>query len=114
MAFSDFFQRTALRSKVVMGFAAVLTMLVVIATMSVQSTESFVRTAERVADAHQAIEVEERMMRNVVELESASRDYLATGESWLLDRCQAAQAGLKADLARLRANVFTDARSGSK
>ena len=71
---------TTLRSKVLLGFGSVFVMLVIIATISVRSTNSFIRTAGWVANANEAIETEERMLRHLTEMESSVRGYLATGD----------------------------------
>ena len=77
-------QRTTLKSKVLLGFASVLAMLVIIATISVRSTSSFIRTAGWVANANEAVAVEERMLRNIAEMESTSRGFVATGDASFL------------------------------
>ena len=62
MATPDSAQRTTLKSKVLLGFGSVLAMLVIIATISVRSTRSFIRTAGWVANANEAVAMEERML----------------------------------------------------
>ena len=84
MATPDPAQRTTLRSKVLLGFGSVLAMLVVIATISVRSTSSFIRTAGWVANANEAVAVEERMLRNLAEMESTCRGFVATGDESFL------------------------------
>jgi PAS domain S-box-containing protein len=84
-------QRTTLRRKVLNGFGVVLLMLAIIATISVQSTRGFIRTSEQVANAHEAVEIQERMLRNVAEMESSCRAFLAVGDEDYLNRYESAQ-----------------------
>ena len=46
----------------------VILMLAIISTVSVQSTRGFIHTADWVANAHEAIEIEERMLRSLQEM----------------------------------------------
>jgi PAS domain S-box-containing protein len=62
------------------GFGLVLVMLVLIATISIQSTRGFTRTSQWVARTHEAIEVQERILRKVAEMDGHRRLYLATWE----------------------------------
>src|SRR5947209_1814832 len=71
-------QRTTLRSKVLTGFGLVLVMLALIATISIQSTRGFTRTSLWVAVTHEAIEVQERILRKVSEMDAHRRLYLIT------------------------------------
>jgi two-component system, LuxR family, sensor kinase FixL len=95
-------QRTTLRSKVLLGFGVVLLMLVLIAAISVQSTRGFDRTSQWVAITYEAIEVQERMLRNVAEVDASRRRYLQTGEESALLAFQTAQSSLSQAINSLR------------
>ena len=103
-------QRTTLKGKVLVGFGIVLAMLALIATISVQSTRGFIRTAEWVAMTHEAIEVQERMLRNVLEMDGSRRRYLATGDLQQLHAFEAAEAEISRAMNSLR--VLTSATPG--
>ncbi len=105
-------QRTTLRSKILLGFASVFLMLGIIATISVQSTRGFIRTADWVADAHEAIEIEERMLRNLMEIESNTRGFLATGDESFLRAREAARRELGQHFAELRGVISEDGGGG--
>ena len=95
-------QRTTLRSKVLLGFGVVLAMLVIIAAISIQSTRGFTRTSQWVAITHEAIEVQERMLRKVAESNSQRRLYLVTGDDKLLPAFHAAQKEILQSMNSLR------------
>ncbi|MGV3534073.1 MAG: CHASE3 domain-containing protein, partial [Chthoniobacteraceae bacterium] len=78
-------QRLTIRSKVLLGFGIVLAMLSVIASVSVRSTRSFTRTAEWVAHTQHVLELQERLFRHLMEMESQRRGYLLTGNERFLD-----------------------------
>ncbi len=61
-------------------------MLSVIASVSVRSTRSFTRTAEWVAHTRDVLELQERLFRNLMEMESQRRGYLLTGNEDFLGR----------------------------
>ncbi len=82
----------ALRSKILLGFGIVLVMLVVIAAISVRSTRSFILTADWAANSHEAIEVQERLLRHIMEMESSRRGFLLTGDENTLRSYESAQA----------------------
>jgi PAS domain S-box-containing protein len=65
---------------VLLGFGIVLAMLSVIASVSVRSTRSFTRTADWVAHTQQILELQERLFRHLMEMESQRRGYLLTGD----------------------------------
>lgn len=100
-----------LRSKVLLGFGVVLMMLVILATITVRSTRGFIRTSAWVADAHDAIELEERMMRNAGELETASHVYRETGQELDRKTIDGLADALESAVAELRSTATADAHA---
>jgi len=73
-----------IRRKVFFGFGSLLVLFAVVAVISWRSTVIFIRSAERVAHAHEVLEVEEQAKRHLMEMESARRGFLLSGdERWL-------------------------------
>lgn len=81
----------ALRSKVLVGFGIVSVMLVVIASISVFSTRSFIGTSKYVVAAQEQLELMERLLRRIMEMESSRRGFLVTGNESFLRGYEAAQ-----------------------
>src|SRR5258708_4115079 len=106
-------QRTTLRSKVMLGFGIVFLMLVLIATISVQSARGFIRTEDWVANAHEAIETEERILRDLAEMESSCRGFLATGDESFLGGYATAQTQIVQGFNSLKAVVGPDGRQAA-
>jgi two-component system, LuxR family, sensor kinase FixL len=102
MPFSLRPQRTTLRSKILIGFGIVLAMLVTIATISVRSTRGFIHTADFVATTHEVLETQERIIRNVMQMESSRRGFLVTGDESLLRGFEGAQADIIQDFNALK------------
>src|SRR4051812_19774314 len=102
--------RSTLRSKLLIGFGIVIAMLALITTISVQSTRGFNRTSQWVSVTYEAIQVQERMLRNVTELEQSRSMFLLFGEEAALRRYRAAQAELTQNINSLR--VLTAATPG--
>src|SRR5689334_395716 len=100
-----------LRSKVLLGFGVVLVMVVILATITVRSTQGFIRTSAWVADAHDAIELEERMMRHAGELEAASHTYRETGQELDRKTMDGLADALESAMAELRSTATADARA---
>lgn len=74
-----------------MGFGIVSAMTVVISTISIRSTRSFIKTADFVTQSHEVIELQERLLRNVMAMESSRRGFLVTGQEDFLRGYEAAQ-----------------------
>jgi len=72
--------RSTLRRKVLVGFGIVSAMIVGIGTISISSTRSFITTADFVTETHEVIETQERLLRDVMAMESSRRGFLVTGE----------------------------------
>ncbi len=77
-------QRLTIRSKVLLGFGIVLALFGVIAWVTIRSTVGFSRTAEWVAHTQEVIELQERLFRYVMEMESDRRGFLMTGDESML------------------------------
>lgn len=85
-------QRLSIRRKVLLGFGVVLAMLALIAFISYRSMRGFIATAERVAQTHEVIEIAARTQRQLMELESARRGFLLSGDERLLGSFRSTQA----------------------
>lgn len=108
-------QRTTLRSKVLLGFGMVILMMIIIATISVKSTRGFIHTADWVANAHDAIEIEERMLRSLHESESNFRAFLATGnDSFIEEESKTSKDEIIGDFNALKALLANDPRQAAR
>ncbi len=76
--------RSNLRRNVLIGFAIASGMLAIIATVSIYSTRAFIGTGMVVTKAHEAIELQERILRDVMGMESSRRGFLITGDERFL------------------------------
>jgi PAS domain S-box-containing protein len=86
----------SIRFKVLLGFGLAILAVAVIATLSLQSTRSFINTTEWVSHTHRVLETHEALLRHLMEAESAARGYLITGDELILDFFeQAAAEGTK-------------------
>jgi PAS domain S-box-containing protein len=77
-------QGLSIRRKVVLGFGFVLAMLATIAFITLKSTRAFQNTAELVAESRETLEIGEQLMRRIMEMESARRGFLITGDERVL------------------------------
>ena len=82
----------SIRRKVLFGFGIVLVFLAAILFLTWQSTDTFLHTAELVAKSRETLERGERWMRNVMEMESAHRDFIITGNETTLGKSELARA----------------------
>src|SRR4051812_35097052 len=76
--------RFSIRRKIVFGFGLVLAMLGVIGLISYRSTQVFISTAKSVAHTREVMEIQERTLRHLMEMESSRRAYLITGDENVL------------------------------
>jgi len=83
---------SSIRFKVLLGFGLAILAVAIIAFLSIQSTRSFINTAEWVSRTHRVLETHESMLRHLMEAESAARGYLITGDELMLDFFQQASA----------------------
>jgi len=94
--------RFTIRRKVLLGFGTLLVMFAIIALISWRSTVVFIRSAEAVARAHEVLEIEEKAKRQLMELESARRGYLFSGEARWLAEFQSAEVRLRESVEALK------------
>jgi PAS domain S-box-containing protein len=107
-------QKLSIRGKVLLGFGLGLVMLVAIALIAWRSTVHFLQTAESVAHSRAILETEERVLRHLMEMESARRGFLFTGDESVLDDFGEAQILVNENFEQLRRLVSADsAASGS-
>ena len=92
----------SIRFKVLLGFGLAILAVGIIAFLSLQSTRSFIRTAEWVSHTHRVLETHESMLRHLMEAESAARGYLITGDELILDFFQQASSEGLSDAEALR------------
>jgi PAS domain S-box-containing protein len=95
--------RFTIRRKVLLGFGSLLLMFGVIALISWRSTVIFIRNAESVAHAHEVLEIQEQAKRHLMEMESARRGYLVSGDARFLREFDETRARLRKNFASLKA-----------
>jgi CHASE3 domain sensor protein len=95
-------QRSSIRRKVVFGFGFVLVMLVLIALATWQSTRSFLRTTESIAETREVLELEEKILRHFAEMENGRASFLLTGDERYLGDYDDAHESLGAHYDRLK------------
>lgn len=94
--------RFTIRRKVLLGFGSLLLIFAIIALISWRSTVIFIRSAERVAHAHEVLEIQEQAKRQLMEMESARRGFLFSGEERWLAGFENAQAQLRKNFDALK------------
>lgn len=102
-------QKVTIRGKVLFGFGLGLVMLVIIALIAWRSTQHFLSTAELVAHSRAVLETEEKVLRHLMEMESARRGFLLTGDEKQLRGFQDAKALVNENLSLLQQLVVEDA-----
>jgi PAS domain S-box-containing protein len=106
MPFSRFAPpRFTIRRKVLLGFGSLVLLFAIIALISWRSTVVFIRSAARVAHAHEVLEVEEQAKRQLMEMESARRGYLFSGEARWLGEFEEAERRLRRSFAALKGST---------
>jgi PAS domain S-box-containing protein len=93
---------------VLLGFGLAIVAVVVLATLSLQSTRSFINTAQWVSRTHQVLETHEALLRHLMEAESATRGYVITGDGLILDFFEQAAAEGEKSADDLRQMVAED------
>jgi PAS domain S-box-containing protein len=97
--------RFTIQRKVLIGFGTLIFIFAVIALISWRSTVIFIRSAERVAHAHEVLETVEQAKRHLMEMESARRGFLLSGqERWLIGFSEA-EAQLRVNFDGLKAST---------
>lgn len=94
------------RSKLFFGVG--LAMMIGISIIAWYSTQRFLRTAERVAHSREILELEEKVLRFLMEMESARRGYLVTGHERNLRDYEQAQTQVNENYLQLRTQVGDD------
>jgi PAS domain S-box-containing protein len=70
------------RGRILFGLG--LGILIGLAFITWQSTRHFLATAERVTHSREILETEEKVLRHLMEMESARRGFIITGDEWTL------------------------------
>jgi PAS domain S-box-containing protein len=83
--------RFSIRRKVLLGFGLLLAMFAVIAFSSWGSTRTFSRVADRVALAHDVLEAQDEASIRLMEMESARRGFLLSGDPRFLEQLKEAK-----------------------
>jgi PAS domain S-box-containing protein len=94
------------RGKVFFGFG--LAMVIGISIMAWYSTQHFLRTAEAVGHSRRILEHEEKVLRFLMEMESARRGFLVSGNERLLRDYEQAQTQVNENFVLLRTLVDED------
>ena len=75
----------SIRRRVLVGFGLVLAILAAILFVTWKSTDIFLSTARLVAESRETLELGEELMRHVMEMESARRGFIISGEKGPLE-----------------------------
>jgi PAS domain S-box-containing protein len=94
------------RGKVFFGVG--LAMVIGISLIAWRSTQQFLRTAERVAHSREILELEEKVLRFLMEMESARRGYLVSGNERMLRDYEQAQTQVNETYLLLRNQAGED------
>ncbi len=97
--------RFTIRRKVLLGFGSLLLIFAIIAVIASRSTGIFIRSAEQVAHAHEVLEILEQAKRQLMELESARRGFLFSGDERWLAGFENAEVRLRANFDALKAST---------
>ena len=97
--------RFTIRRKVLLGFGSLLLIFAIIALISWRSTVIFIGSAAQVAHAHEILEIEEEAKRQLMEMESARRGFLFSGEERWLAGFENAEVRLRANFDALKAST---------
>ncbi len=89
-------------------------MLVGIATLSIHSTRQFINTADMVTQTRMAVESEERLLREVMEMESSRRGFLISGDVTLLDGLAESQDQIVQNFNSLKTLAGTNAAQSKR
>ncbi len=84
----------SIRRRVLAGFGSVLLILAAILFVTWKSTDTFLNTARLVAESRETLELAEKLMRHVMEMESAHRGFIITGEKAVLEDYRKAQGDI--------------------
>lgn len=80
-------------------------MLGVIAYITWRSTQAFINTAASVAQTHQTLEIEEKLLRHLMEMESDRRGFLLTGDEQQLATFERSRLALWESVAELESMI---------
>ncbi len=84
----------SIRRRVLAGFGSVLVILAAILVVTWISTDTFLTTAKLVAESRETLEFAEKLMRHIMEMESAHRGFIIVGDKSAQDDFQRAQADI--------------------
>jgi PAS domain S-box-containing protein len=94
--------RWALTTKIAVGFAAALLVLVEISVVSYRSIVTLVETADRVTHTHKALKVLEDFTSQLKDMQRSERGYVITGQARYLDAYHAALRTVRDEITGLR------------
>ncbi len=90
------------------GFRLALGILIVIAVLSYLSNRSLVRTEEAALRGQEVIDQLDDLLAEILQTESSSRGYLASGQDFYLEPYYAASSGIDSTLAALQVTAAAD------
>ncbi len=99
--------RFSIRRKVLLGFGLLLAMFAVVAFISWGSIRTFNREANRVVIAHDVLEAQEQANGSLLEMESARRGFLLTGDQRFVKQLKEARAALRRKIEYLQDLLMT-------
>ncbi|MGB8168874.1 MAG: PAS domain-containing protein, partial [Chthoniobacteraceae bacterium] len=106
--------RFSIRRKVLLGFGSLLLIFALIAVISWRSTMILARSSDRVAHAHEVLEILEQAKRQLMEMESTRRGFLFSGQERWLEGFKSAQRDLGESFKALRGSATEEPRQEAR
>jgi len=101
-------------TKIAQGFALALAILVLIASLSYQSTEVLMNTSKNLFNTQMTINVLEELLSNIKDAETGQRGYILTGNEAYLEPYQTALVKVTPEIQQLRKLAANDPRQLSQ
>ncbi|RCJ19955.1 ATPase [Nostoc sp. ATCC 43529] len=95
-------------TRIAQGFGLALTILVLIATLSYQSTEVLINTSKNLLNTQMTINALEELLSNIKDAETGQRGYILTGNDAYLEPYQIAVVKLAPEIQQLRKLIADD------
>jgi len=95
-------------TRIAQGFGLALTILVLIATLSYQSTEVLINTSKNLLNTQMTINALEELLSNIKDAETGQRGYILTGNDAYLEPYQTAVVKLAPEIQQLRKLIADD------
>ncbi|PHJ61196.1 ATPase [Nostoc linckia z18] len=101
-------------TKIAQGFALALAILILIASLSYQSTEVLMNTSKNLFNTQMTISVLEELLSNIKDAETGQRGYILTGNEAYLEPYQTALVKVTPEIQQLRKLAANDPRQLSQ